>query len=142
MPCWILCRASQILAYAPSANGATFDWRGSGTLFFVSSHWELLGYGTDHAANLEWAVTCQLHSPPTIHELTISSVFSKTLFTPAGVDIYIRRSPAAPPPVSGDEADQNARKDLLASIVKAVQANEDEGVRTLSGKGFAVPGIV
>lgn len=39
-------------------NGATFDWRGKGWLFFVSSHWEVLGYGKDVSSNLEWAVTC------------------------------------------------------------------------------------
>jgi hypothetical protein len=41
-----------------STNGATFDWKGKGWLFFVSSHWEVLGYGKDEASNLEWAVTC------------------------------------------------------------------------------------
>jgi len=42
-----------------STNGATFDWRGKGWLFFVSSHWEVLGYGKDEPSNLEWAVTCE-----------------------------------------------------------------------------------
>jgi hypothetical protein len=41
-----------------STNGATFDWRGKGWLFFVSSHWEVLGYGKDEKSDLEWAVTC------------------------------------------------------------------------------------
>lgn len=40
------------------ANGATFDWKGSGMLFFVHSHWEVLGYGSDAASGQEWAVTC------------------------------------------------------------------------------------
>jgi len=40
------------------ANGATFDWRGSSYLFFVTSHWEVLGYGRDISNGLEWAVTC------------------------------------------------------------------------------------
>ena len=42
-----------------STNGATFDWKGSGMLFFVHSHWEILGYGKDEASHLEWAVTCK-----------------------------------------------------------------------------------
>lgn len=45
-------------------NGATFDWRGKGWLFFVNSHWEVLGYGKDETANLEWAVTCTFTVSP------------------------------------------------------------------------------
>jgi hypothetical protein len=51
-----------------STNGATFDWKGKGLLFFVSSHWEVLGYGKDEVSNLEWAVTCT--SVPTSIETT------------------------------------------------------------------------
>lgn len=40
-------------------NGATFDWKGAGWLFFVGSHWEVLGYGKDPQTGLEWAVTCK-----------------------------------------------------------------------------------
>lgn len=42
------------------ANGATFDWKGSSYLFFIHSHWEVLGYGKDEENGLEWAVTCEL----------------------------------------------------------------------------------
>lgn len=38
----------------------------------ASSHWEVLGYGDEEGG---WAVT----------------FFAKTLFTPAGVDVYARR---------------------------------------------------
>lgn len=41
------------------SNGATFDWKGKGLLFFVHSHWEVLGYGKDVEQGLEWAVTCK-----------------------------------------------------------------------------------
>lgn len=43
---------------ASRANGATFDWKGSSYLFFMHSHWEVLGFGTDEGNGLEWAVTC------------------------------------------------------------------------------------
>lgn len=40
-------------------NGANFDWKGSSYLFFVHSHWEVLGFGKDESSGLEWAVTCE-----------------------------------------------------------------------------------
>ena len=40
-------------------NGANFDWKGAGWLFFVHSHWEVLGYGRDEASGIEWAATCK-----------------------------------------------------------------------------------
>nr|KIR87733.1 hypothetical protein I308_01760 [Cryptococcus tetragattii IND107] len=76
----IAVRGTDILS--PASNGATFDWKGKGLLFFVHSHWEVLGYGKDVEQGLEWAVT----------------YFSKTLFTPAGIDIYIRTIPFSSKP--------------------------------------------
>lgn len=49
----------------------SYDWRGKGWLKIASSHWEVLGYGEEEGG---WAVT----------------YFAKTLFTPAGVDVYSR----------------------------------------------------
>ncbi|KEF52511.1 uncharacterized protein A1O9_11353 [Exophiala aquamarina CBS 119918] len=51
---------------------AAYSWRGRGLLKIASSHWQVLGYGEEDGG---WAVT----------------YFAKTLFTPAGVDIYARR---------------------------------------------------
>ncbi|OCF40372.1 hypothetical protein I317_05807 [Kwoniella heveanensis CBS 569] len=107
----------------PGSNGATFDWKGSSYLFFVHSHWEVLGYGKDEINGLEWAVT----------------FFSKTLFTPAGIDIYLRTSPSNPQSTSKDPA---TRKQLLESIVAAVGVVDDEGVKSLAKGGFEVPGVV
>ncbi|CDM33013.1 hypothetical protein DTO013E5_5784 [Penicillium roqueforti] len=56
----------------PGVPGA-WDWRGKGWLVIASSHWEVLGFGHGDDGN-EWVVT----------------YFAKTLFTPAGVDIYSR----------------------------------------------------
>jgi hypothetical protein len=47
----------------------SYDWRGKRWLKIASSHWEVLGYGAEEGG---WAVT----------------YFAKTLFTPAGVDVY------------------------------------------------------
>jgi len=70
------------------ANHPTrFKWRGKGWLMIASSRWQLLGYSlgiiqdlNDHPA---WAVT----------------YFEKTLFTPAGMDIYSRSPEGLPAPL-------------------------------------------
>lgn len=51
---------------------AAYNWRGKGWLKIASSHWEVLGHGEEDGG---WIVT----------------FFEKTLFTPAGIDIYARR---------------------------------------------------
>lgn len=51
---------------------AAYTWRGKGWLKIMSSYWELLGHGDEDGG---WVVT----------------FFRKTLFTPAGIDIYSRR---------------------------------------------------
>lgn len=52
-----------------------FRWRGNGLLFIASSKWQILGCNTSGAeGGHPWAVT----------------FFEKTLFTPAGLDIYAR----------------------------------------------------
>jgi hypothetical protein len=57
-----------------------WDWRGSGWLFFVGSHWEVLGWGEREWEGAEggverWAVTW----------------FAPTLFTAEGLDVYSDR---------------------------------------------------
>ena len=64
-------------AVSASSTGE-WDWRGKGFLFFVGSHWEVLGWGErpDGAGGVErWAVTW----------------FAKTVFTQEGVDFYSDR---------------------------------------------------
>ncbi|KAJ5781166.1 hypothetical protein N7457_006326 [Penicillium paradoxum] len=56
---------------APDNPGA-WDWRGRGWLMIASSHWECLGFGD--VDDNQWVVT----------------YFAKTLFTPAGIDVYSR----------------------------------------------------
>lgn len=51
---------------------AAYNWRGRKLLKIASSHWEVLGYGEDEGG---WMVT----------------YFDKTLFTPAGIDIYANK---------------------------------------------------
>lgn len=73
-------------------KGGQFDWRGRGWLVIATSHWEVLGWGSTSPnrkgkvaaegegeggedGGYDWVVT----------------YFSKTLFTPKGVDVYLRR---------------------------------------------------
>lgn len=90
----------------PASDGA-WDWRGKGWLMIASSHWEVLGYGEyqDEA----WMVT----------------YFAKTLFTPAGLDIYSRRK-------------EGLSNELLASVMDAVAKVDVEGFKTLSNEMFTV----
>lgn len=61
-----------------AAGGPGWDWRGKGLLFFVASHWEILGWGeetTVEGVSERWAVTW----------------FAPTLFTKEGLDVYCDR---------------------------------------------------
>ncbi|KND94012.1 hypothetical protein TOPH_01243 [Tolypocladium ophioglossoides CBS 100239] len=62
-----------------TADGAGgWDWRGKGWLFFVGSHWEVLGWGEEartDGGRERWAVTW----------------FAPTVFTKEGVDVYCDR---------------------------------------------------
>ncbi|MCJ1473087.1 hypothetical protein MMC13_001737 [Lambiella insularis] len=55
-----------------SADGRAWDWRGKGWLKIASSRWEVLGWGECEGGR--WAVT----------------YFQKSLFSPAGIDVYER----------------------------------------------------
>ncbi|KAG8697800.1 hypothetical protein FRC09_007637 [Ceratobasidium sp. 395] len=88
--------------YRPAGS---YQWRGKGWLKIASSQWQVLGY--DERAG--WAVT----------------YFSKTLFTPAGLDLYVRD----PGSVS---------KELVDEILKAAKGLGGE-VGKLAEGFFEVP---
>jgi len=73
-------------AVAPDAACSTrCKWRGKGLLMIASSRWQFLGYHAGSPAasgesSPAWAVT----------------YFEKTLFTPAGLDIYARTAAGLP----------------------------------------------
>ncbi|KAK2070988.1 hypothetical protein P8C59_005445 [Phyllachora maydis] len=59
-------------------NTGSWDWRGKGLLFWVTSHWEILGWGERPlpGGGIErWAVTW----------------FTPSMFTQEGIDIYADR---------------------------------------------------
>ena len=53
-------------------NRGEWDWRGKGWLKIAGSHWEILGWGEEEHNNNKWVVI----------------TFAKTMFTPAGVDVF------------------------------------------------------
>lgn len=77
-------------------------------LIMISSHWEVLGHG-DLEDGHQWAVT----------------YFCKTMFTPAGIDVYSRKKEGLP------EAFLPAVKEALAGI-------EHEPVQKLAEEIFEV----
>ncbi|KFY00041.1 hypothetical protein V490_01509 [Pseudogymnoascus sp. VKM F-3557] len=94
----------------PAGDGA-WSWRGKGWLMIASSHWQFLGYGEggEGAEGEGWAVT----------------YFQKTLFTPAGIDIYSRRK-------------EGLGAEMLQGITAALGQNESEEIRELAKVLFEV----
>lgn len=72
------------------------------------SHWEVLGYG-DGESGEQWVVT----------------YFAKTLFTPAGIDIYSRRK-------------EGLKEGTLAAVKEALKKVDVEAVKGLVGSIFEV----
>lgn len=89
-------------------DSGAWDWRGKGWLAVASSHWEVLGWG-DLEGGGQWAVT----------------YFAKTLFTPAGVDVYSRGK-------------EGLSAGVMGGIREALAGVPDEGVKKLAGEVFEV----
>jgi hypothetical protein len=85
---------------------AAYSWRGRGLLKIASSHWQVLGYGEEDGG---WAVT----------------FFEKTLFTPAGLDIYARRK-------------GGLSEELLDQIKGEIRAIETPSVKRLAELIFEI----
>jgi hypothetical protein len=85
-----------------------WDWRGRGWLKIAGSHWEVLGFGEEPDGN-KWVVT----------------MFAKTLFTPAGLDVY-------------SQSRSGVKTETLESIKKALTEIEDADVRKMSGEIFEI----
>lgn len=71
-------------ACGPGDESGTWDWRGKGLLGFVTSHWEVLGWG--ERGGERWVVTW----------------FAPTLFTKEGVDLYSDRKEGMSKELAGE----------------------------------------
>lgn len=86
-----------------------WDWRGKRWLKVASSHWEVLGWGEEEGTGNKWVVTC----------------FAKTLFTPAGVDLYSRDNSGLQP-------------QTVEAIKLGLAEVEDQDIRKMAGDLFEV----
>lgn len=98
---------------AGSSDTGSWDWRGKGLLGFVTSHWEVLGWGERAGEGEEgterWAVTW----------------FAPTLFTKEGVDLYSDRKVGMSPALAADILAGLKGLDA-APLVKMVEADMKE----------------
>lgn len=86
-----------------------WDWRGKGLLKVASSHWEVLAWGEEEGSGNKWVIT----------------EFAKTLFTPAGIDVYSRDRGGVQP-------------ETLLEMKQALAAVDDGDVKKLAGQLFEV----
>ncbi len=86
-----------------------WDWRGKGWLKIAGSHWEVLGWGEEVATGNKWVVT----------------EFAKTLFTPAGVDVYSQRP-------------EGLQQITLEGIKRALEGTGDENVKRMAVELFEI----
>ncbi|KAK4122865.1 hypothetical protein N657DRAFT_646618 [Parathielavia appendiculata] len=73
-------RISGVDTASSGGDTCVWDWRGSGLLFFVGSHWEVLGWGEREVPGREGEV-----------ERWVVTWFAPTLFTAEGLDVYSDR---------------------------------------------------
>ncbi|KAJ5690087.1 hypothetical protein N7462_004479 [Penicillium macrosclerotiorum] len=93
---------------SPGNQGA-WDWRGKGWLMIASSHWECLGFGHTDDGN-QWIVT----------------YFAKTLFTPAGIDIYSRNK-------------NGLQQDIINEILNGLRDLGAQEIADLANAIFQIP---
>lgn len=94
-----------------SSNGEArgeWDWRGKGWLMIASSHWEVLCWGEEDTGN-KYMVT----------------MFAKTMFTPAGIDVYSQRR-------------TGVSERTLKEMKKALAGVDDEMVQNMARDIFKI----
>lgn len=92
-----------------AADTGSWDWRGKGWLCWVTSHWEILGWGERDGER--WVVTW----------------FAPTLFTKEGIDLYSDRREGMSPGLVEDiltglkSLDAKSVVDMVGSDMKDVK---------------------
>lgn len=74
------------------SNPGAWDWRGKGWLVIASSHWEVLGFGYEPSTGSATAIEGETEDEGGEGNANawVVTYFAKTLFTPAGIDVYSR----------------------------------------------------
>lgn len=109
-----------------------YNWKGEGLLLKAAgtSRWEILGFGEEEgkgapvdAAAQEVSAEGELEGQK--KTVWIVTYFSKTLFTPAGMDVYCRKK-------------EGVSEATLQSIKDAIAEMDDPSIKKLAGEMFAV----
>lgn len=101
----------------PAGDGA-WDWRGRGWLMIASSHWEVLGFGPSDASESG-------RGQEGGGEAWVVTFFAKTIFTPAGIDIYSRRK-------------EGLSEGMLEAVKRALAESEAPELKKLAEALFEV----
>ena len=101
-----------------------WNWRGKGWLIIAGSHWEVLGWGGGSAQTGVSGVGGAQEEGDQKGQWAVT-YFAKTLFTPAGIDVYAR-DPAG------------LGENLVEEIKEALAKSEDEGVKKLAETLFEI----
>ena len=115
----------------PKKDGA-YLWRGKGVLKVASSKWEVLGWGGGGSA--VGTSTIQMQDPASSSEDSeqwVVTYFAKTPFTPAGIDIYSRKSTGLSP---------TALEKVITALAK-LDGRETKGAKPLNDLGRLVDQI-
>lgn len=105
-------KVSSVKGVDKAASGDSrgeWNWRGKGWLMIASSHWEVLGWGEEESTGNKWVVT----------------MFAKTLFTPAGIDIY-------------SKARGGLKTEIVEDIKAALTQVDDSDVKKMAGDLFEI----
>ncbi|KAK9364817.1 hypothetical protein V1509DRAFT_470975 [Lipomyces kononenkoae] len=101
-----------------------YHWRGTGWLAVATSDWQLLGYGTEAEDESQAVDGSAATSQMPEENQWIVTYFSKTLFTPAGIDIYSRSA-------------KGLRNETMNEIVDSLKKMEGPEI-TMVGELFEV----
>ena len=102
-----------------------WDWRGSGWLFFVSSHWEILGWGE-----------IMDEDSGEVKERWVVTWFAATLFTKEGVDVYSDKREG------GSKEVVKQILEGLKGLLKEKEKEQEEGKLDTAGKVRALREMV
>ncbi|KAI9804070.1 MAG: hypothetical protein M1825_001471 [Sarcosagium campestre] len=105
-------------------DAGAWDWRGLGMMRIASTHWEILGYGALVRPGEDGTLVYATQVPKP--EDWVVTFFQKTIFTPAGIDLYFR-SPTAVTP------------DVVDGVKAALAKMEHDVARKLAGDLFEIP---
>lgn len=107
---------------SPVANGA-YSWRGKGWLKIASSRWEILGWGKGAPKDSSDTGAEEESSGKSTQEDWdwVVTYFAKTLFTPAGIDIYSRRP---------EGLSRQTVEGLKSALMELESSNQEDGARS------------